>query len=240
MATTKSWDDKNSSLVKDYDYWHTIYIPRRWEMIDFFVTLKNFYQPHAPRLMDVGGGTGAVAHRFLLDDGDVKVTLVDGSRPMLDKARERLSGFDVKFLYTNLNEKLWFTGAAKGYAVITSNIMIHHLVDPRKKEVFRDIYNLLDENGLFIYGDVIKFDDDDQEDQAYELWTHEIRNNFVANGEPLRDFDFMKHKLIENCRAEGDLPSSIEFIQESLRGVGFRRVSLVWFYVKFAIFVGIK
>ena len=74
-----NWDNKDSHLVKDYDYWHDIYISKRQEMLNVFTFVKNIYQPKALEILDIGCGTGAVSLNLLESNQNVHATLIDGS-----------------------------------------------------------------------------------------------------------------------------------------------------------------
>ncbi len=238
----KSWDNLESPLVQNYDYWHDIYIPKRKEMMDMFLLMPEVYQPKATSVLDIGAGTGSISLNLIKKYPKLFPTLIDGSDPQLKTARKRFQSENISanFFKKDLNSKSWFQNFPKNLPLIVSNLMIHHLADIRKKELFSEIYSLLNKNGLFLYGDVIKFDKKETEDNALDLWTHDIRKNFIAKGLELNDFSFMKNKLIENCDKEGDMPATINYILSSLSEAGFRKIQLVWFYLKFAVFVAVK
>lgn len=238
----KAWDDKKSFRVINYDFWHDIWMPRRHEVYDVMAWLKSTYRPDADRILDLGAGTGAVALRFLRDDPKMKVTLLDGSRPQLATARKRYreSKRKARFVYRDLNSKDWYRSLGDNWPLIASNAAIHHLPDTGKRRVFRDVRRLLAPGGLFLYGDIIKFDDSGREDHAFTMWNDDIRDKFVERKLELRrSRDMMKQNLMEAAVKDGDLPFTIDSVLESLDRAGFAQSSLVWFYLKYAVFVAV-
>ena len=86
----KAWCDRESRQVTEYDAVHDIILLRREEMLSVF--REHATLPHdGPRtFLDLGAGTGAATFSILKKYPDARPTLIDGSEPMLEQARERI------------------------------------------------------------------------------------------------------------------------------------------------------
>jgi SAM-dependent methyltransferase len=208
------WDNESSPRIKDYDYWFNLHIPRRQEMLDVFAFMQKALCPGPDKLLDIGSGTGAVTLNLIKNNKSVRPVLIDGSGPQLETAKKHFQAesIEAEFLKIDLNDRNWMQEIGSGFPLVVSNIMIHHLEDSRKAELFREIHDLLVPGGLFLYGDVIKWDDDESEDVAMDLWIHQIRQNYAGAGLDVGDFGSMKKKFVESNEEEGDMPATIDFI----------------------------
>src|SRR3989344_430103 len=81
-------------------------------------TLQITFQNQNLRVLDMGTGTGSVAARILEDYPNAKITCLDGSPDMLDKARKRLGG-DARcdFIQRDFSEPFWWNGLGSFDAV---------------------------------------------------------------------------------------------------------------------------
>lgn len=236
------WTRGDWRLVRDHDYWQDIYIPRREEMLDAFVHWKEIYAPRADRLLDLGGGTGAVSLRICRSKPGIEPVILDLSRPLLETARQRfaMNGLPVQLRRVDLDDTGWARSLAGDYPLIVSNLALHHLLDPGKARIFGEIHRLLSPGGVFLYGDLIRFEDPRAEDAAFMAWTRDLRINHICRGLVVQDLETMKRRTVEACNEQGDLPATIGFIVDTLARAGFNHAFLVWFYVKFAVFVALR
>jgi SAM-dependent methyltransferase len=82
------------------------------------------------------------------------VLATDFSEPMLAQAREQLKGFSGQLIFENLDygDKDWVNRmqAYGPFDAIVSSYSIHHQPDIRKREVYEEIYSLLEPGGWFI------------------------------------------------------------------------------------------
>lgn len=119
------------------------------EIAQFIST--HFDRNKTYRILDLGVGTGITAAlvKKLLPHAHLDV--VDFSPRMLEHARKRLGYKNVSFIlgdYSKIRLK-------KKYDMIISVIGIHHQNTTGKKKIFKKIYNLLSEHGVFVFGDLV-------------------------------------------------------------------------------------
>ena len=83
----------------------------------------------SPAWLDTGCGTGSLALIALDEMPDIRFTLADPSAQMLDRAREKLAGRDIRYV-NSPSHKLSFTDE---FDIVTA-IQCHHYYDEAGRE----------------------------------------------------------------------------------------------------------
>jgi len=113
----------------------------------------------APRVLDLGAGTGLYSLKLLERYPQAALTLIDFAGNMLDIARRIFSG-NPGISYIQDDYSTHDFRAAK-YDIVISALSIHHFDDGGKKNVYRKIYSLLDSGGEFLNADQISAGSED-------------------------------------------------------------------------------
>jgi SAM-dependent methyltransferase len=106
------------------------------------------------RFADLGCGGGIVARSILARFPGSQAVLVDFSEPMMAAARKSLA--EVRpapvFAVADLAAPGWLDSVRPHvpFDVVASSYAIHHLPDPRKRELFAEIFELLAPGGMFV------------------------------------------------------------------------------------------
>jgi cyclopropane fatty-acyl-phospholipid synthase-like methyltransferase len=240
----KFWDNRQSTLASNYDNIHDIYIQKREEMLSMFFDYSLFPSPAPRKFLDLGAGTGAAGFVVLSKFKDAKAVFVDGSEAMLDEAKKTAdkNGLKISCILRDLSKKGWLenTGIKPGYPLIISNLMIHHLTDRRKAVFFKEIRNLLAPGGLFIYGDYLRMADKKTEDFHFTLRAMDVLKMKKKYG---REVPSLKDEIRNIRKTEirsGDMAPTPEYVLASLKKAGFRKTAMLWFYLKFGVFLASK
>ncbi|MFA6424163.1 MAG: class I SAM-dependent methyltransferase [Candidatus Magasanikbacteria bacterium] len=106
------------------------------------------------KMLDLGVGTGLTSKLIKDVLPNSKLTVVDFSRQMINSAKKKL-GKNVKYVYGDYS-KIKFDIK---YDLIVSVIGIHHQNTAGKKKLFKKIYSLLKSGGVFIFGDLVTYQD---------------------------------------------------------------------------------
>jgi len=105
--------------------------------------------PNAKRVLDLGTGDGRLLALVKLQNPNVDGVALDFSDPMLEKAKKRFANDNqVKIVKWDFGaplprEELGFFDA------VVSSLAIHHLVDRRKKQLYSEIFDMLNPKGVF-------------------------------------------------------------------------------------------
>ncbi len=129
-------------------------IPLAQEQIGVMMSiLKSRGQP-VEKFLDLGCGDGILGGAILGEYPSSRGVLVDFSEPMLAQAREQLRDFESQLVFENLDygDRTW-VDAIQPHApfdAIVSGYSIHHQPDIRKREIYEEIFSLLDLGGWFV------------------------------------------------------------------------------------------
>jgi tRNA (cmo5U34)-methyltransferase len=179
-------------------------------------TLLEFIPPNTRRVLDLGTGDGrllALVKSSLA--GDVEATVVDFSPAMLAAAGKRFSGdSSVTIVTHNLDHPLPALGK---FDAVVSSFAIHHLVHERKRELYTEIYSLLNAGGAF------------------------CNLEHVASPTPRLHEEFLNAL---GLTAETEDPSNklldLQIQLQWLREIGFVDVDCLWKWKELALMVGRK
>lgn len=221
----------HSALVKDHfeikyeDYDNLIQklIPQYAKMHDLVVKLVDFPRQKNLSILDLGIGTGKTALELLNKFPNAILDGVDISPNMIKQAKIRLSNEleRINFHEQDIKE----LQIKKFYDVCVGVLSIHHLNEDQKPKLFNKIFKHLNENGIFIIADIIKFDSKAETKQKEDEW-----KQFLINGLGKQKGQYW----FENYKEE-DLPSSVPNQISWLKRAGFKCVECIWQHINYAI-----
>ena len=187
--------------------------------------------PHARSVLDVGCGAGNYVLKLLEYSPALDVTLVDLSRPMLDKAQERVrqaGAASITLLQGDIREVEIGRGQ---YDLIVASAVLHHLREDAEWEaVFAKFYQALKPEGsLWIY-DLVE-----QSIPALDATMHRLHGEYLVRfkDEAYRDTVFGWIEM-------EDSPRPLLYQLDLMRSVGFRAVDVLHKHSRFAAFGGVK
>jgi tRNA (cmo5U34)-methyltransferase len=187
--------------------------------------------PRATWLLDVGCGAGNYSLKLLERLPNMEVTLVDLSRPMLDRAWERVSEAtdgNVDTIQADIRDAEL---EENQFDVIVAAAVLHHLrTDDEWEAVFSKFYRCLRPGGAVWISDFIEQDIAGVQEVMWRRF-----GDYLAG---LKDATY-RDKVFAYIEAE-DSPRSVVFQLDMLRKVGFRQVDILHKNGPFAAFGAIK
>lgn len=187
--------------------------------------------PNAENLLDIGCGAGNFTLMMLSKVENLNCTLVDLSRPMLDKAFERVSqqtDNKVTVLQGDIRE---IDLPENHFDIILAGAVLHHLRDEKDWETtFNKLFKLLKPNGCLMISDLIT-----QDTEILSEYTWEKYGNYLESigGKEYRQ------KVLDYIDKE-DSPRSMNYQLDLMKQVGFRKVEILHKNLCFGAFGGIK
>ncbi|HEY2350349.1 MAG TPA: class I SAM-dependent methyltransferase [Puia sp.] len=187
--------------------------------------------PEAENLLDIGCGAGNYTLMMLSKLNNLNCTLVDLSRPMLERAFERVSRVTNKEVniiqgdIRNINLK------ENHFDIILAGAVLHHLRDDADWEfTFSKLFRVLKPGGCLMVTDLIT-----QDTVILNQYTWEKYGDYLENlgGKEYRQ------KVLDYVSKE-DSPRSINFQMELMKKTGFRQTEILHKNLCFAAFLGIK
>ncbi|VTR91712.1 methyltransferase type 11 : Methyltransferase type 12 OS=Herpetosiphon aurantiacus (strain ATCC 23779 / DSM 785) GN=Haur_3981 PE=4 SV=1: Methyltransf_11 [Gemmata massiliana] len=187
--------------------------------------------PHARHVLDVGCGAGNYTLKLLQHIPNLDVTLIDLSRPMLDRATERVSratSGTVTALQGDIREVELGDGR---FDIVVAAAVLHHLrADDEWRSVFTAIYRALRPGGSVWVFDLVE-----SSILAVQclMWDRYGEYLSALKDEAYRDHVFA---YVE----QEDTPRPLTFQLDLLRDVGFVQVDVLHKNVCFAAFGAVK
>src|SRR5690348_1396829 len=143
------------SLSSDVNLWpsaeHALEYLRRADTIPHRVegeaTLLEFIPENAARILDLGSGGGRLLALAKAARPQANFVALDFSPTMLDTLRERFSSTaDVSVVAHDLANPLPEMGS---FDCVISSFAIHHLSHERKQSLYREIFDVIEDGGVF-------------------------------------------------------------------------------------------
>lgn len=227
------WRPSDSDLFTTYG---DAFVPRRREQIETVADLlDDLAEPH---VLDLCCGEGLLAEEYLRRHAAGRVTLLDGSPEMLDKAAQRLARFGTRWEHVraDVHDRVWRRGT---YGGVMTSLAVHHLDGPGKRELYRDLYAMLVPGGVFVMADLVEPVGARARDIAAAHWDRAVLE--AGGAEAARAFAQAEWN---HYRLPGpdpvDTPSSVAENLTWLSEAGFAGVDLVWLHAGHAIFTATR
>ena len=183
------------------------------------------------KVLDIGCGAGNNTLKLLQHAGPFDCDLVDLSRPMLDRAVERIAPVNAGRIRTFQGDFRTAELPERSYDVILAAAVLHHLRgDQDWEKAFRRFFHLTAPGGSIWITDLVA-----HESQPIQslMWDRYGRYLTSVGGNDFKDKVFA-------CIDREDSPRPVTFQLELLRKVGFSQVDLLHKNACFAAFGAVR
>ena len=128
-------------------------MPFAREQLEMMLRVISHWQPQPEIFLDLGCGDGILGRAIEAKYPRAKGVFVDFSENMLAVARKKSTSPAAVFINADFSSPNWVRDLEEGtsFDVIVSGYAIHTQPDDRKKEIYREIYNLLRAGGVFLH-----------------------------------------------------------------------------------------
>jgi tRNA (cmo5U34)-methyltransferase len=192
------------------------FIPHYDEMLATGVELLAALAGPAPRVLDLGGGTGALSAAVLAGLPEAQVTLLDVDPAMLAEARRRLGRFGER---VELRESSFLDPLPAADAVVAS-LALHHVHDlGAKTELYRAIRGALAPGGPFLNLDAAITADPRLNALMFRRWAAHMAEHGIAEEGARGHFA---------AWADEDRYFALSDELDALRRAGFAEVECFW------------
>ena len=213
--------------AKDYDATRKKYITCFNDFYGVAIEQIPFSNGDEFTVLDLGAGTGLMSALVREMFQNCEITLTDISGEMLDKAKERFSGYDkVNFIqHDYINEVI-----PGKYDVVISALSLHHSTEEELNSTFDKIFSCLNSDGVFINADQILGGTPELE-KAYEIaWLKQAKAMDCTEEEI--------EVALERMESDKTLPLSKQL--SALSRAGFEMVNCWYQYYRYAVYSGIR
>jgi tRNA (cmo5U34)-methyltransferase len=199
--------------------------------LDLIASVAAATTPNASHLLDIGCGAGNYTLKLLQHLPDLNVTLVDLSKPMLDRAVERVRLVTKGEIETAQGDIRELDLGESRFDIIVAAAVFHHLRgDSEWASVFGKCHRALRPGGSIWISDLVAHPNREVQAVMWERYGKYL--------EQLRGPEYREHVFayIE----QEDTPRPVVYQIDLLRKVGFREVEILHKNGCFAVFGAIK
>ena len=200
-------------------------------VLDLIAKAATAAKPDAKHLLDIGCGAGNYTLKLLQSLPLSEITLIDLSRGMLERARQRIGALTPAKLNLHQVDIREFVSDEEQYDVVVAAAVLHHLrSNDEWRTVFAKIYRSLKPGGCFWVSDLVH-----HSNPAVQAMMWERYGDYLVQlkGEDYREQVFA---YIE----QEDSPRPLLFQLDLLREVGFQGVEVLHKNSCFAAFGAIR
>jgi tRNA (cmo5U34)-methyltransferase len=200
-------------------------------VLDLITTVAAATNPDATHVLDIGCGAGNYTLKLLEHLPEVAVTLIDLSKPMLDRALQRIGAVSRNDIAALQGDIRAIPLPDQHYDIIMAAAVFHHLREDAEWEaVFGKCYAALKPGGSLWISDLIAHDDPVVQAVMWQRYGEYLTQ---LKGAAYRDqvFGYIEQE---------DTPRPLLYQLHLLKQVGFRVVEVLHKNAMFAAFGGIK
>jgi tRNA (cmo5U34)-methyltransferase len=187
--------------------------------------------PDAENLLDIGCGAGNYTLMMLSKLNNLHCTLIDLSKPMLDKAFERVSQATNKKVEVIQGDIRDINLKENHFDIILAGAVLHHLRDDADWEfTFSKLFRMLKPGGCLMISDLVTQDMETLNQYIWEKYGDYLEN---LGGKEYRQ------KVLDYVSKE-DSPRSLNYQLELMKKIGFSHTEILHKNLCFSAFAGIK
>ena len=236
----EGWGEEDSAV---YRALAEVAVPRREEQLATLLCLLPFGRDDAFRIVDLGCGEGVLEYAALTVFPNAKALALDGSNSMREHATELLKPFgeriDVRPFALESDE---WRSELDGVDCVVSSLVVHHLTDAGKQELFREAYRRLSDGGTLMLIDCVQpqrsegislfadtYDSISRQQSIDRTGSPKLFNRFVEE-----KWNIFRHPEPSEMLA----PLSHQLVW--LADAGFEGVDCFWLQAGYAVYGGYK
>lgn len=169
--------------IDAYDATIRQFIPGYEEMLG--VAARELAPVASGLVVDLGGGTGALAEAILESGAGGTVELIDVDREMLAQARTRLARHVGRVRFTEGS----FLGALPRCSGAAASLALHHVPTLQaKRALYRRVHEALDPGGVFVNADATMPAEPTARDATWAAWADHMVSQGIARERAFEHF----------------------------------------------------
>jgi tRNA (cmo5U34)-methyltransferase len=199
-----------------YDVAIRRFIPHYDEMLATGVELLGSLAPPGARVLDLGGGTGALSAAVLAGLPHARVTVLDVDGAMLAEARRRLAAYGERAEFREAS----FLDPLPAADAVVASLALHHVHDlGAKTGLYRAIHAALAPGGVFLNLDAAITEDPRLNALTFDRWAAAMADHGITDAEARGHFA---------AWAGEDRYFPLDEELAALRRAGFAEVECFW------------
>jgi len=179
---------------------------------EFFMTITPVLLGRPGKVLDIGSGTGGTALSVKKVHPQAEVTCIEPSEGMRNILQTNI---DAKIYHSRIED---FIPEEKYDAVTATLVMQNVQTVEEKKEVYKKIYDSMNDNGVFVTCDIIEGENNATQALYMTMWRQFMLNTLTE--------DEVDGKWIP-MHKEKDAPLKLTEQFTMLAGAGFRSIDII-------------
>ena len=240
MTTDEVW--KLPAIVNRYLSYRAA-IPLAQEQIGVMMAILKTRDEPVESFLDLGCGDGILGATVLGEYPTARGVLADFSEPMLQQAREQLKEYADQLVFENMDygDPDWIgkMQAYRPFDAVVSGYSIHHQPDSRKRQVYQEIFSLLNPDGWFIniehVSSVAQLNID-----LFEKHYVTARYAIEKQEGGTRTFEQLAEEYRNRPDKAANILAPVELQCDWLREIGYEEVDCYFRIYELAVFAGRK
>ena len=199
--------------------------------LELLTSAAKAIKPKATTLLDLGCGGGNYTLKMLSKLSNLNCTLIDLSKPMLDKASERVIEVTTGKVETIQGDIRDIDLPKNHFDIILAGAVLHHLREEADWEfVFQKLYDSLTIGGCLMISDLIIQDHKGVNEMIWGSYGDYLKQHGGAEYQQ-KVFDYIEKE---------DSPRSMVYQLDLMKKIGFSSVEILHKNACFGAFGGIK
>ena len=234
------WDEEDSVIYRAIA---EIAVPRREEQLATLLCSLPYGRDDEFRIVDLGCGEGVLEHAALTAFPNASALALDGSASMRAHASALLKSFEerVDVRHFELESDDWLS-ELDGANCVVSSLVVHHLTEGRKRNLFREAHHRMNESGALMLIDCVQPLHSEGDRLYADAYDSISRQQAIERSGDTALFDkFVKEKWnIFRHPEPSEMLSPLLYQLVWLAAAGFRGVDCYWLHAGYAVFGGYK
>jgi ubiquinone/menaquinone biosynthesis C-methylase UbiE len=217
-------------------------IPSAETQIEVILKIISVWNPDIKRVMDFGCGDGILGRFILSKFPFIELSCLDFSDTMLDAARKNIGSMDsVHFMKSDFSFSDWKEPISElgGFDLVVSGFSIHHQQNERKREIYKEIYDLLNPNGIFLNLEHVSSTTKEVE-AIFDDYFIDYLCSFHRNANPDTERRIIADKYYNRPDKEENILAPVDIQCGWLREIGYQDVDCFFKVFELALFGGRK
>ncbi|RAL21885.1 class I SAM-dependent methyltransferase [Thermoflavimicrobium daqui] len=236
------WSEDESNQFLKYGH---LFVPEREQLAKVFCDLIPAQHHDTFTVVDVGVGGGWLTEAILKHFPNASVIALDGSQTMLKATQNRLQEFAdrIEFQSFNLFDKEWYLPFRHKVKCFVSSLVLHHLDQTERAELFEGFYQTLVPGGALIYMDLVKEKSEYGRRHMARAWNEETARRslqFLGDLSAYEAFQELQWNPYVYSWDHIDRPSSLLEQLKMIEQAGFQGVDAFWVKAGHAVMGGYK
>jgi tRNA (cmo5U34)-methyltransferase len=217
-------------------------IPAAGLQLEVIGRIIRSWRPVPICILDIGCGDGVIGRYLMNQFPQTHVIFADFSDPMLDAAKNLLNNSQrARIIKADFSSSIWLNNVSphQPIDVVVSGFAIHHQPDQRKQELYREVFDLLGQGGVFLNLEHVASPTIDVQ-RLFDSFFGDHLNCFHQARDPQKSREEIEQAYYNRPDKSENILAPVETQCQWLRQIGFADVDCFFKVFELAIFGGRK